>query len=281
MSKYKTSKITTNGQELLMQCLANKAEMQFTRIAFGDGVYSSDYGLAAQTALKSEKQSVSLSSITVKSKNSLVISSVLSNEALTEGYRLNEIGLFAKNKADSNATEILYAICIAEEGYADYFPAYNGYAPTRILQDFYVEVADASNTTILVDDNVSVSKAFLESNYYTAEKTNDLLSKKFDYKGQVSATESTEGNNLDSLIDGEIDNGIKVVYGNDGYNYMLMTFNGTYNYVHKSLVQIKVKFSKNAEAVVSIRTGTLNIQNEPYIATWNAWKNLAFEAGES
>lgn len=281
MSKYKTSKITTNGQELLMQCLANKAEMQFTRIAFGDGVYSSDYGLAAQTALKSEKQSVSLSSITVKSKNSLVISSVLSNEALTEGYRLNEIGLFAKNKADSNATEILYAICIAEDGYADYFPAYNGYAPTRILQDFYVEVADASNTTILVDDNVSVSKAFLESNYYTAEKTNDLLSKKFDYKGQVSATGSAEGNNFDSLIDGEIDTGTKVIYGNDGNNYMLMTFSGIFNHANKSLMQIKVKFSKQIDAVVSIRTGTLDIQSEPYTATWNAWKNLAFEAGES
>ncbi len=281
MSKYKTSKITTNGQELLMQCLANKAEMQFTRIAFGDGVYSSDYGLAAQTALKSEKQSVSLSSITVKSKNSLVISSVLSNEALIEGYRLNEIGLFAKNKADSNATEILYAICIAEDGYADYFPAYNGYAPTRILQDFYVEVADASNTTILVDDNVSVSKAFLESNYYTAEKTNDLLSKKFDYKGQVSATGSAEGNNFDSLIDGEIDTGTKVIYGNDGNNYMLMTFSGIFNHANKSLMQIKVKFSKQIDAVVSIRTGTLDIQSEPYTATWNAWKNLAFEAGES
>lgn len=280
MSKYKTSKITTNGQELLMQCLANKAEMQFTRIAFGDGVYSSDYGLAAQTALKSEKQSVSLSSITVKSKNSLVISSVLSNEALIEGYRLNEIGLFAKNKADSNATEILYAICIAEDGYADYFPAYNGYAPTRILQDFYVEVADASNTTILVDDNVSVSKAFLESNYYTAEKTNDLLSKKFDYKGQVSATGSAEGNNFDSLIDGEIDTGTKVIYGNDGNNYMLMTFSGIFNHANKSLMQIKVKFSKQIDAVVSIRTGTLDIQSEPYTATWNAWKNLAFEAGE-
>ena len=281
MSKYKTSKITTNGQELLMQCLANKAEMQFTRIAFGNGVYSSDYGLAAQTALKSEKQSVSLSSITVKSKNSLVISSVLSNEALTEGYRLNEIGLFAKNKADSNATEILYAICIAEDGYADYFPAYNGYAPTRILQDFYVEVADASNTTILVDDNVSVSKGFLEANYYTAEKTNDLLSKKFDFKGQVDATDSAQGNNLSSLFDNEIETGTKIIYY-DGKSYALLTFRGCYNYVINPLTQICITFDPHSqEAVMRIRTGKVTTQNGTDSVSWNAWKNLAFEAGES
>ena len=281
MSKYKTSKITTNGQELLMQCLANKAEMQFTRIAFGDGVYSSDYGLAAQTALKSERQSVSLSSITVKSKNSLVISSVLSNEALAEGYRLNEIGLFAKNKADSNATEILYAICIAEDGYADYFPAYNGYAPTRILQDFYVEVADASNTTILVDDNVSVSKAFLEANYYTAEKINDLLTKKLDFKGIEKASSTLDGNNLSSLFDNEIETGAKIIY-HDGNSYALLTFRGDYNYAINPLTQICITFDPNSpEAVMRIRTGKVIIQTDSTSISWKDWKNLAFEAGES
>lgn len=280
MSKYKTSKITTNGQELLMQCLANKAEMQFTRIAFGNGVYSSDYGLAAQTALKSEKQSVSLSSITVKSKNSLVISSVLSNEALTEGYRLNEIGLFAKNKADSNATEILYAICIAEDGYADYFPAYNGYAPTRILQDFYVEVADASNTTILVDDNVSVSKGFLEANYYNSLKVDELLSKKLPFKGIEQAVTSDGTTNLSSLFDNEIDTGVKIIYYDK--SYALLTFRGYYNYVFNPLTQICITFDLDSvDSVIRIRTGKVTTQNGTDSVSWNAWKNLAFEAGES
>ena len=179
MSKYKTSKITNSGQQLLLNCLANKAELQFTRIAFGSGEYASDSGIVAQTALKSEKQSVSISTISVKSSNSVVVSSILSNKELEKGYRITEIGLFAKNKLDTSAQEILYAICIAEDGYADYFPEYNGYAPTKILQDFYIEVADSSSTTILVDDSVGVSKAYLEENYYNSEQIDNFLNEKY------------------------------------------------------------------------------------------------------
>ena len=175
MSKYKTSKITNSGQELLLNCLANKAELQFTRIAFGSGEYSTDSGIVAQTALKGEKQSVSISTISVKSSNSVVVSAILSNQGLKTGYRITEIGLFAKDKSNTSAQEVLYAICIAEDGYADYFPEYNGYAPTKLLQDFYIEVADASSTTILVDDSVGVSKAYLEENYYSADEIDNLL----------------------------------------------------------------------------------------------------------
>lgn len=200
MSKYSASKITAGGQQLLMQCLSESAELQFTRMAFGDGVYSADTELVAQNDLKSERQSVSISSISIKNNNSIVLSSVLSNVDLSEGYRLNEIGLFAKNKKDPLAQEILYAICIAEEGYADYLPPYNGYAPTKVLQDFYIEVADASNTTILVDDTVTVSKAYLESNYYTAKKIdefrNDFKSKIISDKRNIGEEGSEENKTL-------------------------------------------------------------------------------------
>ena len=171
MSKYKTSKITNCGQELLLNCIANKAELQFTRIAFGSGEYSSDSNIVAQTALKNEKQSVSISTMSVKSNHSVEISAILSNQELTTGYRITEVGLFAKDKLDASAQEILYAICIAEDGYADYFPEYNGYAPTKLLQDFYIDVADASSTTILVDDSVGASKAYIDEFYYTKEES--------------------------------------------------------------------------------------------------------------
>lgn len=281
MSKYKASKITTNGQELLMQCLAKNAEMQFTRMAFGDGVYSSDTGIVAQNSLKNEKQSVSISSVSVKNRNSVVLSSILSNVELAEGYRLNEIGLFAKNKNDPTAQEILYAICIAEEGYADYLPAYNGYAPTKVIQDFYIEVADASSTTILADDNVTVSKAYLEANYYNLKHIDDLLEKKLDYKGIVRASGNSHGgNNLDALIDSEIEPGVRIVYY-EGYNYLLMTFKGTFSLAFESLVQVRVKFRLREGAVLSVRSGTLDIQTEPYTPRWDEWQELAFKAGES
>lgn len=185
MSLYKSSKITNSGQELLLKCLAGEAEMQFTRIAFGSGEYSSDNTIVTQTALKSEQQSTSISMITVKNPNSVMCSSILSNEELKTGYRVTEVGLFAKNKLAENANEVLYAISIAEEGCADYFPAYNGYAPVKILQDFYIEVADASSTTILVDDNVAVTKKYFD------EKISEL-------------TEQIDRNKADKAISGNL-----------------------------------------------------------------------------
>lgn len=174
MSLYKSSKITNKGQELLLKCLAGEAEIQFTRIAFGAGEYTSDNGITAQVSLKDEKQTVSVSTIAIKSSNTVVCSAILSNAELETGYRITEVGLFAKNALDANSKEIMYAICIAEEGFADYFPAYNGYAPVKLLQDFYIEVADSSSTTILVDDNVAVSKKYFD------EKISELSKAKED-----------------------------------------------------------------------------------------------------
>lgn len=174
MSLYKSSKITNLGQDLLLKCLAGEAEMQFTRIAFGAGEYSSDNGITAQAALKDEKQTVSISTIAIKSSNTVICSAILSNADLETGYRITEVGLFAKNALDTNSKEIMYAVCIAEEGFADYFPAYNGYAPVKILQDFYIEVADSSSTTILVDDNVAVTKKYFN------EKISELSNSKED-----------------------------------------------------------------------------------------------------
>lgn len=163
MSKFKTSMITNLGQELLLNCIAGNSKTQFTRMVFGSGEYDSDENIVNRTQLKNEKQSIPLSHATINSVNSLTLSSVLSNKELTEGYRITEIGLYAKNSSDSDSTEILYALAVAEAGYADYFPEYNGYAPSTIIQDFYIEVADASSTTILVDENALVTKKYFDT----------------------------------------------------------------------------------------------------------------------
>lgn len=271
MAKYKAAKITNVGQNLLMNCLAGNAELQFTRMAFGCGSYSSTDEIVALTALKNEKKGVSISSITVKSSSSVALSGILSNETLTEGFRITEIGLFAKDKLSENSAEILYAICIAEDGYADYLPAYNGYAPTKILQDFYIDVADASSTTILVDDSVAVSKAFLEANYYNSQKIDSLLNEKmsvktvYDMSKLTSSTGSTD-------IDSQTETGIVLFTFNDDY-VLVNTYEFCSGSTVKGLVQSKFEFSTSFYAV---RTGTKNI-NTGGVA-WAEWKQLAWEA---
>ena len=181
MAEYSASKITNSGTNLLILALQGLAEIQFTRMAFGSGDVNSSE-LVAMDKLKNEVQSVALNSLTAKSTNSVCVEAILSNENLTAGYKVTEIGLFARNKNDESAGEVLYAVCCAIEGFADYMPAYNGYAPAKLIQSFYIEVANTSSTTILADDVALVSRVYLQENYYNKNNIDNILDYKFGYK---------------------------------------------------------------------------------------------------
>lgn len=165
MSKLKPTKLTNAGMSLLMSAISGEAKIQFTKMAFGNGNYIDDTELVHQTALKSSVQTVQINDITAKSDTCICLSSVLSNEDLKTGYKITEVGLFAKDISKSDSSEILYAICIAEEGYADYFPAFNNYAPVRLLQDFYIDVADSTSTTIAVDDKTVATREYVDNRF--------------------------------------------------------------------------------------------------------------------
>lgn len=191
MSVYKSTKITNAGQDLLIKALAGDAKIQFTRIGFGAGEHESDKTLVSLTALKDERQTISVTDITAKSNNTVVCSAVLNNKELTEGYRINEIGLFAKDSSKTNSQEVLYAICIAETGYADYLPAYNGFAPVQIYQSFYIEVADSSNTTIVVEDGVLATKEYVDN---AVQNINNSLNAKAEVSsGNIELTITGQG----------------------------------------------------------------------------------------
>lgn len=177
MSLYKSSRITNAGQNLLVQALSGEAKIQFTRIGFGAGEYDSDSAIVAQTELKDERQSVSIETLTSQGTNTVICSALLSNEELKKGYRINEIGLFAKDSSKTNSKEVMYAICIAEVGYADYLPAYNEFAPVKVHQSFYIEVADSSDTTILVDDGITATKKYVDEHLTEkADNENGVIS---------------------------------------------------------------------------------------------------------
>lgn len=174
MAKYKTSIITSKGQELMAKVTSGVAKIEFTKAVFGSGEWSDEDISPNIIELKEQKQSVSISSMKVspEQKNVVNLSAVLSNDNLEEGYFINEIGLYARDKNAENSEEILYFIIIAEKGYADYFPA-SDYSPVKILQDFYIEVADSSDTAIAIDNKVAVTLPYLKENYYDKTDINN------------------------------------------------------------------------------------------------------------
>lgn len=202
MSLYKSSRITNAGQDLLVQAISGDAKIQFTRIGFGAGEYDSDSAIVGQTELKDERQSVSINALTSQGINTVVCSALLSNKELKKGYRINEIGLFAKDSSKTNSKEIMYAICIAEKNYADYLPEYNGFAPVKVHQSFYIEVADSSDTTILVDDGITATKKYVDE--LLAQKAcneNGVISLSIHGKGTViDCTYSKVGKQVTLMI---------------------------------------------------------------------------------
>ena len=168
MADFKAAKITSQGQMMIMQDLNNQIDLQFTRIAYGNGIYTDEEydSLSSRTTLKSQKQAFNINYKLIKGGTSLELGVVANNAALAEGYSMTEVGLFAKDASDENATEKLYAIAIAKNGCADYMPAYNGYSPVRITQKFQVDVSNASSVTIEFIDGSVVSQSYLEEFYY-------------------------------------------------------------------------------------------------------------------
>lgn len=156
--------MTNSGANLLLRAQAGEVTIQFTRMAIGSGIYSETEkileNLQMATNLRAEKNSYSLSNIKVDSRNSVKITALISNQdpvllynIVDEGYYINEIGVFAKDK-ESDAEEILYSIAVVAGEAGDFMPPYNGYSPVHILQDYFVTVNNAADVTIVTENAI-------------------------------------------------------------------------------------------------------------------------------
>lgn len=157
---YNNAVITDAGLALLNKAQTGMAAMQFTRMAIGDGMYSADEktpsALQKRVALKSERNSYVLSSMDVTSSGGVKLTALLTNQdpvteetLVTEGYYVNEIGLYAKEKSGGDDTEALYSIAIAVVENREYMPAFAaGQAPAQIVQEYFAVISNASEVAI-------------------------------------------------------------------------------------------------------------------------------------
>lgn len=143
------SAVTTDSGISLAADLFIGEQIVFTKLVTGSGAYQDDdllrVNLQKATELREPKQEFCFNSVTKETDSCILLKTLLSNVELTEGYRMTEIGVYAKRKGDEG-DGILYSLSVAKE--ADYFPRYNGMAAVEIIEEYYITVSDAAKISI-------------------------------------------------------------------------------------------------------------------------------------
>lgn len=158
MSKYKSVVLTEKGQDLLLRTQLGQCDLELTRVAAGDGSNTNEGELPQNSTMQNEKQSFAISSFS-KEGNKLLVRFIASNfdleegTGLQEGYHMNEIGIFAKEKDGEN--EILYGVALAEEPV--YMPPYDEASPITATFSIYIYIGGCENVSLRADPTAYVS----------------------------------------------------------------------------------------------------------------------------
>ena len=160
---FRHAVMTKEGIRLLNNAQSGECIMEFTRIAVGDGQYSESEKNRAElekmNALKHEKAYYDILSKKKQNDNAIILTTNISNydveegkALITEGFYINEIAVFAREKDSEN--EIMYSIAVVDGENGDYMPPYNGYNPAQIIQSYLVSVNNAEEAKIVVQPGV-------------------------------------------------------------------------------------------------------------------------------
>lgn len=146
---FERSALTAKGIALMAKAGAGLCTITFTQAATGDGTYTDGEDLSVKTALKSQKQSFQIKTVTVHNASNVFVQFVMTNHQtggdLQTGYNVKEIGIFA---TDPDEGEILYSIAVVSDDKCDYMPPYNNVMPSTIIVDYLTEVANTSSVSI-------------------------------------------------------------------------------------------------------------------------------------
>ena len=145
----KSAIVTDAGISLQLRNMSGE-QLEFTKLEVGSGQYGQDEATAEalrkRTTLKAKKQQFGISSIDVSSdKTTLILSSMITNTDLKEGYTIRELGLYARIK-DQPDTECLVSVSLAE--IEDEIPPYNSDPESRILMKYQFAVSDSDTVSL-------------------------------------------------------------------------------------------------------------------------------------
>lgn len=164
MANFNSAVLTAKGINLLAKAQAGKTTIEFTKAATGNGSYATGESLVGRTALKAQKQTFPISTISVVNESTVYLKFIVSNQQtsgnLKAGYYVKEVGIFAR---DPDEGEILYAIATAVADQWDYLPAYNDLIPSTITMEFYTEVDNASTVYLTAGGGAYVTQEDFEA----------------------------------------------------------------------------------------------------------------------
>lgn len=171
--------IFTNKGKLLQSKAQSGVNLNFTRMAIGDGELS---GQAIQelNGLINEKKSISITTLKVQDSGKVQVGGIISNQDIITGFYWREVGLFAD---DPDVGEVLY--CYGNAGdLAEYIPASGG-----------AEILEKELNIIAIVDNASIISATIDNSLvYVTQSA--LLSE----LGDKANLQTTQKDNLVNAI---------------------------------------------------------------------------------
>lgn len=192
--------VTTDAGLALSADLLTGEQIVFTKLVTGSGAYDEHAMtrpmLQKVLQIKEPRQQFEFSRIEKATDNCILLKTLMSNASLTEGYRMTEIGIYAKKKGEEGEG-ILYSISVAKE--ADFFPRYNGLAAVEIIEEYYITVSDAAYVSLQTNSSAAVLKEDLEK--LKAEIQAELNQRIEDLQRQIGNLSNLLTANKDCLVD--------------------------------------------------------------------------------
>lgn len=152
MAEYDGMILTKAGMQLQAQAQLG-GELQITKIAIGDGLLQSGERVEDLTALKNQLMILGIQEMAVTDGGQSRIRAVITNDNLTSGFFVREVGVFAK--IGEGGTERLYSYTNAGDK-ADYLPGQGVNVVEEILE-VYIIVGNAQKVTCVIDDRLMLA----------------------------------------------------------------------------------------------------------------------------
>lgn len=174
MAQFNGMAVTNKGRELLARALASKGKFIITAAALGAGAYSGK--LRECEELVNKKLDLILLGV-YSEKGSTKITVGITNKNVSESFRTNEIGVYAKLEGDTES--VLYAYDVAVE--ADTMPNNSLGTTLELVYDIYFDVSSEVEVTLEITDSI----AFLTQDIAKREFLKTYIVSGGDLKGKV------------------------------------------------------------------------------------------------
>ena len=174
MAQFNGMVVTNKGRELLARALASKGKFIITAAALGDGAYSGN--LRECEELVNKKLDLILLGV-YSEKGSTKITVGITNKNVSESFRTNEIGVYAKLEGDTES--VLYAYDVAVE--ADTVPNNSLGTTLELVYDIYFDVSSEVEVILEITDSI----AFLTQDIAKREFLKTYIVSGGDLKGKT------------------------------------------------------------------------------------------------